>query len=326
MTNQLSREKLQPIIEAVRNAAKLCRTVQETEIVASEKAGREPVTIADYGSQAIICRAIQANFPDDGIIAEERGHHFLNEVTDEQRARVVGLVGDILGQPTSEDEIVGWLDHGRDRDTAQIWVIDPIDGTKGFLAQRSYTIAVGVLQDKQPVAGVMGSPGYETADGLGRLFFAVNGEAYGQDIGGGEASVVQVSSRSSAEDFSVVESVESKHAAHEVMSEVYTKSGFPDPTVKRVDGQDKYAMIASGDADLYLRVSPTLGYKEKVWDHAAGVAIVSAAGGTVTDLNGNPLDFSLGEKLENNTFVVVSNGYAHDRIVENLQAIYNTSS
>lgn len=325
MVAELTQAGLQPIIEAVRAAAKLCRTVQQTEIVASEKAGREPVTIADYGSQALICRAIRQHFPDDGIIAEERGHHFLNEVEAPQRARVVSLVGEILGEPTTEDEIISWLDHGRDRDTERIWVIDPIDGTKGFLAQRSYTIAVGVLVDKKPVAGVMGSPGYETEDGMGKLFFAVGGKAFAQNASGGEVTAIHVSSRSSEDDFTVVESVESKHAAHDTMAEVYKKSGFEDPTVKRIDGQDKYAMIASGDADLYLRVSPKRDYKEKVWDHAAGVALISAAGGTVTDLNGKPLDFSLGEKLENNTFVVVSNGHAHERILETLQSIYTTS-
>jgi 3'(2'), 5'-bisphosphate nucleotidase len=324
MNANLTAEQLQPIIEAVRNAASLCRTVQETEIVASEKAGREPVTIADYGSQAIICRAIRGAFPDDGVISEERGHHFLNEVADAQRTRVVSLVGEILGESVTEEDIVSWLDHGRDRDTQRTWVIDPIDGTKGFLAQRSYTIAVGFLVDKKPAAGVMGSPGYETEDGMGKLFYAAEGKAYAQNMSGGDVTQILVSDHAGGDTFAVVESVESKHADHEGMAQVYKQSGFENPIVKRVDGQDKYAMIASGDADLYLRVSPKRDYKEKVWDHAAGVALIMAAGGTVTDLHGKALDFSLGEKLENNTFVVVSNGRSHAKILESLQAQYTS--
>ncbi|NJL58088.1 hypothetical protein HC928_25460 [bacterium] len=106
------------------------------------------------------------------------------------------------------------------------------------------------------------------------------------------------------------------------MGKVYTDAGIHKPTVKRVDGQDKYAMIAMGDADLYLRVSPQMDYKEKIWDHAAGVALITAAGGKVTDMHGNPLDFTAGNKLSNNTFVVVSNGREHDHIITALKAAY----
>ena len=67
---------MQAIIAAARDAAKLCQLVQEKYLVASAKssgAQTEPVTIADYGSQAIICRALQAHYPRDAVVAEESG-------------------------------------------------------------------------------------------------------------------------------------------------------------------------------------------------------------------------------------------------------------
>ncbi len=308
----------QPLLETVRKAAQLCIKVQQTEIKAGEKADREPVTIADFGSQAIICHGLRQHFADDAVVAEEAGDHFMNTISAEQRARVVALVGETLGETVTEADIVAWLDHGRGRETARTWVIDPIDGTKGFLAQRSYTNALGLLEDKQPVAGILGCPGYDD----GWLFYAVGGEAHRMPLAGAEAEAIGVSERAPGDGYKVVESVETKHANHALMAEVYTAVGAPTPEVVRVDGQDKYARIAAADADLYLRVSPKQDYREKVWDHAAGVAIIQAAGGTVTDMAGNPLDFSLGTKLENNVFVVVSNGRDHEKVIEALQAQY----
>src|SRR5215212_334641 len=87
---------LEPIINAVRQASNLCRQVQHIHVIHSEKPGREPVTIADYGSQAILCRAISLAFPDDGIVAEEQSEQFLNGTAAPQREQVVKLVSEIL--------------------------------------------------------------------------------------------------------------------------------------------------------------------------------------------------------------------------------------
>lgn len=300
------------LLQAVRSAAAVCERIQQEDVSAAEKDDRSPVTIADYGSQAILCRAIQQHYPDDAVIAEENGEDFLANTTPAQRERVRGLVGDALDETVTDKQLVAWMNYARDRDTAgRTWVIDPIDGTKGFLANRGYTIALGLMENFTPTAGVLGSPGY----GDGWLFYAVDGAAYRVPLAGGEPEVMHVSARAADGEFAVVESVETKHAAHDLMASIYTGAGCPNPVVKRVDGQDKYGMVACGDADLYLRVSPKRGYIEKIWDHAAGVAIIKAAGGVVTDGYGQPLDFSHGERLERNSFVVVSNGQRHDAII-----------
>ncbi|PJF21134.1 MAG: 3'(2'),5'-bisphosphate nucleotidase, partial [Phototrophicales bacterium] len=151
---------LTPILQAVRQAAQLCQEVQQRHVVRSDKAGHEPVTIADYGSQAIICRALKQAFPQDGVMAEESGKQFIELVPPPERAYIINLVGQILGEHITEAQMVDWLDHGKDVETARLWVIDPIDGTKGFLGQRHYVNAVGVLQDRRPVGGVIAAPAY----------------------------------------------------------------------------------------------------------------------------------------------------------------------
>merc|ERR1711862_986578 len=68
----------------------------------------------------------------------------------------------------------------------------------------------------------------------------------------------------------------------------------------RMDSQAKYGVVARGEAQVYLRL-PESSYVEWIWDHAAGSIIVQEAGGVVTDVDGNALDFSIGgPKLSSN--------------------------
>jgi 3'(2'), 5'-bisphosphate nucleotidase len=88
-----------------------------------------------------------------------------------------------------------------------------------------------------------------------------------------------------------------------------------------MDSQAKYGILARGEVTLYLRVpSPAEpGYKEKIWDHAAGAIIAEEAGGRVTDILGRPLDFSSGIKMEKNHGILVTNGMLHDIVLKALE-------
>ena len=88
-----------------------------------------------------------------------------------------------------------------------------------------------------------------------------------------------------------------------------------------MDGQAKYGILARGEVTLYLRVpSPSEpGYKENIWDHAAGSIIAEEAGGRVTDVLGRPLDFSCGIKMVKNHGILVSNEILHDVVLKALE-------
>jgi len=311
----------QPIFVAMRQAAELCRRVQETHLVSSEKTGREPVTIADYGSQAILGRAICAVFPDDAVLAEESGEQFIELVSEDKRKEVLHLLEEILGADVRQADVVRWLDHGHGREAGRTWVIDPIDGTKGFLAMRNYVIAAGVLIDKKPVAGVIGAPSYPTPDRGGALFHAQGGAAFMQPLAGGPVRRIKVSERQDAAEIRVLESVEKSHASHERMARVREAAGMGASPLTRIDSMEKYARIAAGDAELYLRL-PRLHSANRfmVWDHAAGTALVQAAGGMVTDIDGSPLDFSQGRALANQG-IIVSNGPIHEPVLAAVQKV-----
>ena len=88
-----------------------------------------------------------------------------------------------------------------------------------------------------------------------------------------------------------------------------------------MDSQAKYATVATGIADIYMRLPTRKDYREKIWDHAGGVIVVEEAGGTVTDVAGRPLDWTHGHELKENRGVIVTNGNLHARLVETLGSL-----
>jgi len=308
----------QPIFQAVRQAAVLCQHVQEHYLVSNDKGGHEPVTIADYGAQAILSRCISLHFPDDAILAEEQGGQFMELVSEDQRKEVIRLISQILGITVTQVDVVKWLDYGQNREANRMWVIDPIDGTKGYISMRNYAIAVGLMIDRKPVGGIIGAPAYP---GGAQLFHTQSGNAYMQPLKGGEVKRIHVSNRTAAANLRALESVEKSHANHDRMQRVREVAGLGEAELVHIDSMEKYARIAAGDAEIYLRL-PRIGSTRPfmIWDHCAGTAIVEAAGGKVTDVDGAPLDYSSGKTL-NNQGIIVSNGAIHDRVIAAVQKI-----
>src|SRR6185369_7186678 len=149
----------------------------------------------------------------------------------------------------------------------------------------------------------------------GALFHAQSGIAYVQPLHGGEVKRIRVSEHTESASLRALESVEKSHANHERMARVRNAAGMGEAELFRLDSMEKYARIAAGDAELYLRL-PRLNSTRPfmIWDHCAGTAIVEAAGGKVTDVDGSPLDYSSGKTL-NNQGIIVSNGAVHERVI-----------
>ncbi|MBA0857914.1 hypothetical protein Goshw_018949 [Gossypium schwendimanii] len=126
-----------------------------------------------------------------------------------------------------------------------------------------------------------------------------------QPLDGSSAVKVQVSAVENPEEASFFESYEAAHSMHDLSSLIAQKLGVKAPPV-RIDSQAKYGALSRGDGAIYLRL-PHKGYREKIWDHAAGCIVVSEAGGVVTDAAGQPLDFSKGKYLDLDTGIIVTN-------------------
>ncbi|MDB9525477.1 3'(2'),5'-bisphosphate nucleotidase [Oscillatoria sp. CS-180] len=307
--------------DAVMQAAKLCEAVRRDMVPeAMEKSDKSPVTVADYGSQAIICRALSAAFPNDPVVGEEDAADLRTPEMTDRLKQVAGFVQSVLG--TAEpDQIVQWIDHGNGSPAKRFWTLDPIDGTKGFLRGDQYAIALALIEDGDLKVGLLGCPALSFGDGEpGLLFTAVRGEGtYMQPISGGEAKQVHVVQPGDADRLRFVESVEASHGNQSEQEAVAKAVGITQSSV-RMDSQAKYGAVAAGEAALYLRLpSPKYpDYREKIWDHAAGAIVVEEAGGRVTDMHGKPLDFYTAAKMVDNRGVVVSNGAIHDDVMSAL--------
>ncbi|WP_143149566.1 3'(2'),5'-bisphosphate nucleotidase [Rhodothermus profundi] len=322
----MSRER-DVALAAVREAAALCQNIQAAigpDVL--EKRDRSPVTVADFGSQALICRRLAAAFPDDPIMAEEDSTALREPAQAPLLERVVAEVQRLAPEATAET-VCAWIDRGNLATyRPRFWTLDPIDGTKGFLRGDQYAIALALLVEGRVRVAALACPNLPltpaTESPRGVVFVAVQGEgawAYPLEEAGTPLRI-QVSATSDPAQAQFCESFESAHSAHDVAAEVAQRLGITKPP-RRLDSQAKYALVARGEADLYLRMPTRPGYVEKVWDHAAGALIVAEAGGRVTDIHGRPLRFDQGTALAENRGVVVSNGLLHAAVLEAIAGV-----
>ena len=160
----------------------------------------------------------------------------------------------------------------------------------------------------------------------GVIFSAVKGEGAfalpAEAAPGNEAvsSPLAVNATDDASEARFCESVESGHSAHGDSADVAARLGITAPPL-RMDSQAKYAVVARGEAEIYLRLPTRADYREKIWDHAAGALIVTEAGGVVSDIHGRPLEFHHGRELVANRGVIVSNGLLHARVIQAIDAM-----
>ncbi len=305
--------------EAVRAASRLCLAVASSGLNRMEKSEREPVTVADFGSQAIILRAIAAGFPDDAVRAEE-GSIDLASAGTAAVDGVTAAVGDALDLAVTPGEVFAWIDH-RGRPGSRLWAIDPIDGTKGFLRGDQFAVAVGLIDHGVPVLGILGCPRLELSGMQGVLVWGGPGMGtFVQSLGDGKVRRITVSGVTDPVRARILGSVEAAHGDPELLRRVVEHLGIGGGWV-RIDSQAKYAAVAAGMAEIYVRPRNREDWRERVWDHAAGAAIVAGAGGTITDLDGLPLDFTTGDVLDLNRGVLVSNGGLHGAVLEALASI-----
>jgi 3'(2'), 5'-bisphosphate nucleotidase len=319
-------KELEVAVEAVRLAAVVCRKVQANLVSADtlEKKDKSPVTVADFASQAVICRALHAAFPGIPVVGEEDSKDLRTDESAALRASVAEHVGMVIDSEANENEVLDWIDHGGwtpDGNTERYWTLDPIDGTKGFLRGQQYAIALGLIENGRVVLGVLGCPNLPIEDGAddkGVLMTAERGQGahlVKLDDSNRATTAVSVSSVTNVSDAKFCESVESGHSDQSASAQIAKTLGITGEPY-RIDSQCKYAAVARGDASIYLRLPTRKDYQEKIWDHAGGSIVVEEAGGTVTDVFGKPLDFSRGRTLAENKGIVATNGKFHAQVVE----------
>lgn len=342
------------LLESMKTAMRLCRLLQqEVGTGPAQKPDRSPVTVADFACQAAISGMLESAFPGDELVAEERSA----DMSAFGGAEGEGGEGPVLDRvssyvsvvhPTaSREDVRRWIDRGSGETKGRFWVLDPVDGTKGFLRRQQYVTAMALLQGNEVVLGALACPGLNLAPtpvlspehgpelapdldgpelapdgpwlepdlhGPGVVVMAASGRGtWAFPLDGRPPARLRVSSVRRPDQARMLRSVEDAHTDGPGIDRI---AGFLETSMPmiRMDSQAKLALVASGRAELALRfVSPERsGYVEKIWDLAPGAILVEEAGGRVSDIAGHPLDFGRGRLMKGNTGLLASNSLLHE--------------
>lgn len=182
----------------------------------------------------------------------------------------------------------------------RVWIMDPLDGTKDFLAKTGdFTLMVGLVEDGEVILSGVYKP---VGD---RLFYAMKGKgAFLEEFG--KVRKIFVSKRENCADLRFL--VSRFHLRDEEIQ--LSKSLGIKEMVKSGSAGLKACLIAANEADLYLNTSD----KTFEWDICAADLIVSEAGGLVTDRNGKKIIYNKNNPRNLQGFLV-SNGQMHSHIL-----------
>lgn len=296
-----------------------------------------PVSAADLAIQIAVTWTIRERFGDaEPIVGEEGASSVSMPGGRALLDRAVRALRDAFGSKGPKDPEAMLLDDSAM--TAESWprdwwTIDPIDGTKGFRSGRHFAICVARVEDSVPMVGALSCPtmprsgdpmAMQPAGNSGTLYGALAGEgAWSADAAeflAGRASVGRLlrpaqraSQRGADSPWIVCDSIEGGDRA-ERMRGVVSRAGFPWATIS-LDSQCKYALVADGRADAFMRVPSAKGRSETAWDHVAGLVICAEAGAFAGDLDGAAVRCAHGPDLTRSRGVLACDRAIADAIV-----------
>lgn len=243
---------LEPIAE---RAGEAIMAVYDGAFAVSQKGDDSPLTLADLESQRVILEGLSRITPDVPVLSEESAE-------------------------------VPWSTR---RAWRELWVVDPLDGTREFVKRNGeFTVNIALVVDHEPVLGLVSAP----ARGL--LYWGAAGVGAFTHHRGAPQTRIAVAAPASP-----LRVVGSRSHGSPQTADYLARLGAYDLT--GIGSSLKFCLIAEGKADLYPRFGPT-----SEWDTAAGQALLEAAGGQVTRPDGHRLRYNCRESLLNGDFIAFS--------------------
>lgn len=268
-------KELETAINLARRAGALAMEFYNAGVATEEKIGAdnyvEPVTIADRAASELIVENLEKIFPADGILSEEAF---------DTKERLL---------------------------KKRVWMIDPIDGTLGFIKrQNDFAVQIGLAENGKPVLGVVFQPVtnllYYASTGAGAFLVQPNGEI----------RRLRVSDKT---DFSKMRLAVSYNHQSPKMKLVKESLGIKKETLRGSVGI-KAGLVAARECDLYIHLSN----RTKYWDTCAPQIILEEAGGRFTDIFGAEYRYDESD-VRNHNGLIASNGVSHDEIVARLKPL-----
>lgn len=268
--------ELRTAIDLARKAGEVILEHYKTDFVAEYKIGAdnysEPVTAADRDASRVIVEGLTKTFPNDAVLSEEE--------TDDLHLRLK-----------------------KDR----VWIIDPIDGTAGYVKRDGdFAVQIGLAENGEPVLGVVYMPAHA------QLNYATKGD--GSFCINNDAEPVRMHT-SDKRNFHEMSVAVSRHHKSPRMRRIVEHFGFA-RTVDRGSVGLKISLLVEATCDFYI--SP--GGRTKLWDTCAPQVILTEAGGRFTDLFGNALIYDTAD-LQNRNGLLATNGVSHDKAVAHLKPL-----
>jgi 3'(2'), 5'-bisphosphate nucleotidase len=253
-----------------REAGAILMDIYATEFDVAYKDEADPVTEADTKANAYIVDQIRRAFPDDGVVAEESA------------------------------------DRSDALEAGRCWYVDPLDGTKEFVARNGeFSVMLGLAIDGVAMAGVVYRPEGD------RLYSGVVGDGAHLETGG-KRTPLRVST---VADPSRLRLVVSRSHRNRAVGKVVAQLRITNEATTGSVGL-KAGLIAEQKADLYVHIAA----KSSLWDACGPEAVLKAAGGRFTDLAGNPYRYG-GMDMVNRGGILACNAAAYDAVLPVARAV-----
>ena len=272
----MSHPLIPAVIELVRQAGAATLPFWRADVTVNEKADASPVTAADMAAHHILNDGLLALAPDIPVLSEEAADIALSE----------------RGQ---------W---------SRWWLVDPLDGTKEFIAgSEEFTVNVALIEQGCVVFGVVGIPA------TGQCYYGGAGLGAWRADAAGESEAISVR-LAPQEAFTLVASRRHSSPAQEALLAGLSER-FGDLQLASVGSSLKFCQLAEGNADCYPRLAPT-----SQWDTAAAQGVLEGAGGEVLTLKGETLTYEARESLLNPYFLALPAAAAwRDELIQLARAL-----
>lgn len=260
----MSHPYLPAVIDLVRAAGAAILPFWRGELAVQTKADESPVTAADMAAHQVLLDGLTALDPDIPVLSEED-----------------------CARPLAER--AGW---------SRWWLVDPLDGTKEFIAgSEEFTVNVALIEAGQVCFGVVGIPA------SGRCYYG--GAALGawRSEADGTTQPLRVRQQAAGA-FTVVASRRHSSPAQERLLG-NLREVFGELLLTNIGSSLKFCLLAEGAADCYPRLAPT-----SQWDTAAAQGVLEGAGGEVLDVSGASLRYEARESYLNPSFLALPGAVA----------------
>jgi len=267
--NNFVRE-LSVAVDLARKAGKVVMEVYATDFSVSYKGASDPVTDADKRGNDLIVAGLEQAFPEDIVVAEE-------------------------SEPPVDS-----------RAASRIWFVDPLDGTKEFVAKNGeFSVMIGLAIHGRAQLGVVYRPDGDI------LYAGVVGQGAWMEMGGQHTPLTVIEPKSLVAPTLVV----SRSHRNPLLENICKDLGVEKEVSSGSVGL-KIGLIARGIADIYIEPGPYT----KLWDACGPDAILRATGGQFTNMLGEPLTYDL-TQLKNTHGLVATNGAMHEKVINGLKPI-----